>query len=310
MSTKPIEGILSRQDKAGVQEELHHFADAIEEAVNFGTHVLSWMPDPSQHGDPQMAGILMLRHMLGMMDSISVAVRQSAIEPCGLLLRGVFESYLGLHYLLEQGTKKRAMEFRVWHIHETLKWFRKHDPTTEEGKQLLAVFKKNKGFNVSGPPQIPDVQKRIDRQESILKMPEFVNAEAAYQSTKQQLKSFPWYAIDGGPRKVEQLSQHLKLHDTYEVFYRSWSAMAHGTDIVHGKVTTDADGLGAIVALRNPAHAQLFTSNCLNFAHQTYRLVVEKLAPSKQNQMDAWEAEFGPFCKLILGPPLFTVNVK
>jgi hypothetical protein len=316
MRTRPVEQIVGQDKPPGLQNDLGHLADAVQEMVNFGSHVLTWMPDPTKHGDAQVPAILMFRHLLGLLDAVSLLLRQSSIEPCDLLLRGIFESCLGLRYLLEKDTEKRALAFQVWHTHDRMKKHRRLDPSTPEGERYSRALQSGRLFANAAPPDISHSQTTLTKLKSGLKEPHIIEAENEYQRTRSKRKSakkpltFPWYSLYDGPNTIEELASHLGFADLYEVFYREWSGPTHGTDVMVGKMVVVGGG-PRIVELRNPKESQLVTQVAVALALGAYRVVVDRVVPEKEEELLKWYRDFSEFFnKNIFGEPLFTIEFE
>jgi hypothetical protein len=82
-------------DNQELLKTLGRFADLIQETVNFGTHVLEWELGSAPGGDETAPITLSLRHILELLDSVSINIRNACVDPCKLLLRGALESFFG-----------------------------------------------------------------------------------------------------------------------------------------------------------------------------------------------------------------------
>jgi hypothetical protein len=144
MPTKSVQEIIPDSiDNRPVAEFLEQFSCAIREAVNYSTHVLKWLAE--MPGDDRLLPPAMsLRHLIELLDSVSMLVRNGCVEPCKLLLRGVLESSFNVLYILQEETDRRALSFLVWYYNDKLKQIEKMDPNTEGGRQLAATLKKDR----------------------------------------------------------------------------------------------------------------------------------------------------------------------
>src|SRR5882757_387006 len=112
----PVDEIIPRE--SDVQDTLNKFAQGIDDAVNFGSHILNWDTQANNKGgDHNLAIALQFRHFLELIDANSILVRNSSIDPGKLILRGMLETYFGLEYMLEKDPIDRAMAFLVCHAH-------------------------------------------------------------------------------------------------------------------------------------------------------------------------------------------------
>jgi len=147
MPTESIPELLNRDLDKGLAKTLGQFAGLIEETVNFGTHVVGWVGKATQkRGDEALVITLFFRQALEILDSVSILVKSSSVDPSGaILLRALLETYFSAEYIISgtthQERMRRARCFCVWNIHNEMKWEKKFDPTTQQGKQLISAPK-------------------------------------------------------------------------------------------------------------------------------------------------------------------------
>jgi hypothetical protein len=285
MPVEPIPEILTRTienpDVAGV---LERFSRGIDETVNFGTHVMKWCAEAAVGGEEQAPLLLSLRHGLELLDSISILIRQSSVEPCGVLLRALLEVLFGTQYILQADIKRRAMSFMVCYVHERLKWFARLDPTTDQGKQLRAQVKKDRLAGKMEIPAPPELQRWIANGGGLLQCPAYLEAEKEYQRLRSAGHSNPnWYSLFKGPKSIEQLAERVHLQAMYAILYRVLSGPAHGTEIIQGKLSK-----GSIVQIRLPTEAQTTTKNALSVALELYRSFIKYYVPEREHDFKDW----------------------
>lgn len=291
MSTQPIEEVIPRTpSSAEVSKVLGRFADLIEETVNFGSHVLKWHLEAARGGDETAPVTLSLRHILELLDCVSINIRHSSAEPCKLLLRGALESYFSVAYILEADTKRRAMAFMAVYANQRLKGYRKLDPTTQQGKEFQNLLKEDRiagNMVISIPPSL--VQSSIANLESLLKKPDYKDANAEYQRLKKAgMKNPYWYSLYGGPTNIEKLAEHLQLAAMYHILYRQWSSSTHGTDIIQGKISRSSTGQTEILQLRLPTEAQVLTVLAVSIALSIFQLFIRHYSAERSVDYKNW----------------------
>src|SRR2546426_959083 len=117
-TTDPVEGFLTRKLPDEVARFLGGLADLLDSTITFGSHAFVFC----DKGTSQLSGhhhasmLLLYRHVLEMIDGVSVLVRQAAIDPCQPLLRSALEASMGIEYMLEKDTEQRALAYQVAHI--------------------------------------------------------------------------------------------------------------------------------------------------------------------------------------------------
>ncbi|MBK8922649.1 MAG: hypothetical protein IPM81_14275 [Saprospirales bacterium] len=196
--TNPVTEILPRSGRTPDEVEMMtEFSLLIEEFVNFGTHVFKWEVEQARGGDENIPVQMMFRHILELADSVSILVKESSIDPCKLLLRGMLESVLGFEYLLEKDTHNRAMGFMVWHHHHKLKRYRMLNPKDKSSKDLSARLKADKVLLEGVPdPFIANLEERIQGLENLLSTPAYQLAESEYQKLlSKKIKGPKWHQL-------------------------------------------------------------------------------------------------------------------
>ena len=273
-----------------VLKTLGKFADVIQETVNFGTHVLEWELSSASGGDETIPITLSVRHILELLDTVSVNIRNSCVDPCKLSLRGALESFFGVAYILETDTTRRAMAFMATYANQRLRTYRRFDQTTEQGKEFRNLLKKDRlagDMAISLPPSL--VKSAIGNLESLLRKPEYKGANAEYQKQKKAGSSNPyWYSLYGGPKNIEKLADHLKLSAMYHILYRQWSSATHGTDIIQGKISARAGGQAAILQMRLPTEAQVLTLLAVTIGLELSQIVIKHYVPDRMSDYRSW----------------------
>ncbi|GAB3171801.1 DUF5677 domain-containing protein [Telluribacter humicola] len=287
---KAIPEILPREISDEQQHKiLQVFSNTLEEFVNFGTHILDWDLNHARGGDEQLPPMLLFRNFLELIDSISILIKNSSIDPSKIILRTALETSFGLEYMLRENTEDRSMAFLVCQIHKEIKDLKKHDPNSEVGKRFRLIFKKDvntKGVNLPTPD---DLEYKIKYKEDLLLTPKYIKAENEYQILYKNKERNPnWYRLFSGPSDVERLCDTLEIPTLYEVFYRNLSNSIHGNDILHGKIVEGANGKCEIYQIRFPKEAQSVTSTSIVISMRTFDYYIQKRAPQLNNNFIEW----------------------
>jgi len=292
MPTKPVSELLDRELDQSLAETLAKFSALLEESVNYGTHLVASVGKAARRrGDEALVVTLLLRHALEIIDSISVLVRSSSIDPCAILLRALLESFFSTEYVIKgmtpQDRMKRARCFIVWHIHNELKWLDKLDAKTQQGKQFKALMQKDvavKNLQLSLPATIVG---SIKSREKLLQSPQYIKIEKEYQIIRK--KNPNWFSLFGGPKTIQELSVELGRPGLYEIYYRIWSGTAHGTSLIRrGKVSPGKKGKADIVQLRLAAEAQAIVRDTLIIILGMYRSYIARYIPVQQQEFSKW----------------------
>jgi hypothetical protein len=291
MSTQPVEEIIPRNpSNPELSKVLGRFADLIDETINFGSHVLKWHLESARGGDETAPITLSFRHILELLDAVSINIRNSSVDPCKLLLRGALESYFGVAYILETDTERRAMAFMATYVNQRLKTYRKLDPTTQQGKEFRSVLKKDHlGASMVISIPTPVIEAAIANLESLVKKAAYKDAHAEYNRLKKANSKNPyWYSLYGGPTNIEKLADHLNMQAFYHILYRQWSSSTHGTDIIQGNISRSSTGQTEILQLRLPKEPQALTVIAVSIALKLFRLFIERYALEKSSEYKSW----------------------
>lgn len=234
------------------------------------------------------ATVLMLaRHVIETIDGVSVLVQQGCAENCGPLLRSAFEGQLGLLYILEADSKRRALAYQVAHAHRQIKMYRRCDSQDPVGKQMRAELGNDPMADVFD--RIPtNLSAAIANLEGMFTKPEFAPIEKEWQALRRK-KDPDWFALFGGPRDVRSLAIHLKLGAAYEGLYRTWSDVIHAGSGLKHVGPTGRPGVILIRPIRHPDGVEVACCLAIAICTNTTRHLLEKYDPV---ELDAFEQIF------------------
>jgi len=309
MKYPPVDNILPRSGNSpeisAIQTE---YADALDQVVNFGTHVLSWQFEALEHRggncDPHLPVTMLLRHVLQLVDAISTLTRHSQIDANRACLRALLEAVLAVDYILQQDSERRGMAFMTCHFHDRIAAHETADPTTERGKQFVANMEKDiyvsqevlEAMRASSRP--PGV---LEGLRDVLKRPAYREYEAEYQKLRGSPKAKgrrakskgkpPWYSFFDGPRSIQELAERLNHQALYELVYRPCSDIVHasGPGIITGRIVQgDQDGEVAIIQMRNPRDTFQIATFASTLSLKLYRLVLSQYVPEREQDLAKW----------------------
>jgi len=289
MPTEPNKDLLIREiENPELKKRLSQFAYGIEEAVNFGTHIIPWCFEKGILNTDSVPPIGLLRHIIDLGDSISILVKNSSIDPCIVILRSLLETCWELEYMLEKDTKQRAMAFMVWYTYNEINKDKKVEPSFPESKDFQEILDKEIRSANPKMKSDPQIVERINNLQEILNQPLYLDAAREYKKHiekhgKKQGKPKNWYSLFSGPQNVHDLAHHLKHSAMYERMYRIWSESTHGIDIFVGKIAPDG-----IIQLRFPEKVQEVTKDTLLIITNTYLFFIKGFIPEKENIFLEW----------------------
>lgn len=301
-----INDILPRKQRYDLMEHLDKFSLIIEEAINFGTHLMKWDAYKKREGDENLIPLLFFRNILELGDAISILIKNSSIEQCKPLLRSLVENTFGLKYLLQDDTAKRSLSYIVWHTHKTIKFCDKLNSTTQSGKQLKKELEKDvllkEVNNFFDKPLLATAKQKA---EDLLKLPKYVPIETEYQNTLSRKKNPNWYSLYGGPNNIEQLAKQLNLNAFYEIFYRIYSGNVHATSVFQNKLIPNNDGTVAIIQIRNPEEVQSVIKNVLNVIIISFLSYYNTRLSERKEDFRNWYMEFRKLSQELLKDNFF-----
>jgi hypothetical protein len=280
-----------KEEEPEVFELLSRFSEVIDEAVNFGSRVFKWC-NASLDGkaDKEVPLILLFRHVLELLDAVSILIKESAAEPCKLQLRSIFEALLSINYLLEGKQDERAYAFLVCHAYKKIKTYKKLDPKTQQGKQFRGVLKGSILDDLDFGGRY-DLKKMVEEKNKLFKKEGYKEAYQELERLRNVGRKNPnWYEFYDGPRDLEQLAIHLNKREYYEIFYRYWSEYVHGSDIISGNLGKNDEGT-YLLSIRQPFEAQSIVSLSLTMVLEIYRVMINHYVPLQITHYRIWYVE-------------------
>lgn len=302
MPYKEINDLLPREIPSELKPILDFFSETIDNAVNFGTNLIKWDIDKKLVGDEHLAPIMFFRNILELTDGISILIKSSSVDTCHTLQRSLIENVLALKYLLEteKDFKNRSLSYTVWLTHKDLKICEKYDDTTQSGKQLTKELQKDDlvgdTYSIKKTEQFELLKKNSIE---LLELPIYKSINAEYIRTNGINKNPNWYSLFDGPRNIEGLAKYLKMHATYEIYYRYLSGNVHATSVLKKKIVQDKDSnLASIIQIRDYDEVQMVTHNALVFILMAI-IEYRKRIPEKATEFKNWYEEFRiPFTEI------------
>ena len=288
--TKPIDDLKPEISDNNLKVLLENSSEILQECVNYGTWVLKWIIEKEEKGDESLPPILFLRNLLEIIDSVSILMSHSSIEPGKILLRSALETYFYLEYLFECDTNNRSIAYLVWNTHNINITLTRFDSQSEVGKNIAAKLKNDKfisSVEAFIPKEIIENQKKNNA--SLLNLPLYKKVNSKYLLLrKNRGKNINWYSILDGPSNLADLAKKSSLYSFYEVIYRLWSNSVHGTDIIQGKIVPENNNAIGIMQLRYYGNGQIIFSLAFQLINQSLRLFINNKLPERKQEFQKW----------------------
>ena len=250
---EPVEKFIDRGD---LEEEykilLNELSSNIEECVNFGSHMVSWLMEAPNAKEDDLPVTMFLRNILDELDAISILIKYSSIESCNNLLRTVLENFFYVEYILEKDTYNRSMCFLAWNALKTKKFLLKLDGFSQDYMSFKSLWEKDKFLKNKPIIKIANIEDYKKSNGNLLNSELYEPYRVEYERTKAIKNNPEWYTLFDGPRNLESLAQYLNYYSYYEILYRELSAAAHGTDILD-KITSIGNNKVALSQIRTPS---------------------------------------------------------
>ena len=290
MPTDPHNEFLDRERNhrnEEVAEALNAAADCLDEAINFGTHVLAWCTKAATSHSAWVAPlVLSFRHCLEMLDAVSVLVRKGIVAPSNTNLRSAFESLLGIKYIIRGNLEKRGKAYIVCHLHRNLKFLSRIDPGTEMGKQFRAELEGSPIQSVLGDKGDNLPQRRDNIKDTLEK--NYPDVEEEYQKIKRSNSGrFSWYEMYGGPNNIRELADEVDMEGWYRLLYNEWSRTSHARDVVDRPLFTSGEE-SYMKSLRTPTRISPVVVNGTNLCLIACEDVIEYLVPGRRETFEKW----------------------
>jgi Family of unknown function (DUF5677) len=229
--------------------------------------------------------LLLVRHFIESLDGVSVLVAKGCSQSCLPLLRSALEAMLGLIYILETDTERRALAYQVVHAHKKIKIYERLDPTTKAGQDLRKVVATDPCGNLFNNLPIINYPKLIAGLQGMFAKQEFRPIEVEWQRLKaaRNNKDPEWYSLFGGPQNVRDLAIKVGLPAMYEFLYRQWSNEVHAGSAMEAIGLKDGDAV--IRPIRHPEELQSVVTLASNFSLLLAMKLIGVYSPAKLGEL-------------------------
>lgn len=278
---KPLKCILDRDEAINKSKLLiDYWSPYLEELCNYASNLLIRCEKSLKGiGGTPSSLILLYYHIIQIADGITVTCSNSCFTATIPMLRSLWEGVLSIEYILQDDFPDRSTAWMVCRHVESKSFLESLDPSTERGKAIHSIKKKDKihfqidiekmAKNVSSG--IHDVNKKLEK-EKFKKVLE--------KLTKVDNKLMKWYSINNGPTSFEQLAHRLGKPLEYEFLYRYFSKLSHAQSVGH-IFTTDQTG-HYISQMRNSSNAETIYMITTNYLILATKSIAKKLRPEEE----------------------------
>lgn len=302
--TKPIEQIIPRNEPEEIKQNLSFLKNILDELVNYGSIILAsdLQKKDEVRGEESIAPIMLLRHALDLMDSISILVEKGSGDVPKVLLRSLFETILGIEYILKGNSRNRSLAFFVSDIIRQVELIKKLNTSTAEGTALNEIINTEIGVDTQILSRSFDLDLALKNKLSVLEKEYLSPIYQEYLRLRNKKVRHPaWYQYFGGPTSIFQLAKLLNRQGEYTLLYSKWSGAVHGTDIYLGKITsTDVTGMVEIEQIRNFGDVQEVSKYSAIFSLRLLTLYVNARLPELKKSHSNWYKTIKPKYEVLI----------
>lgn len=254
MCEKPLKSILDREKAAvSMKPQVEKPIRELEIEVNYATHLLGRLKTcRDNYSKPPL---LLFRHIIEMVDAISVMISNSVVIPARLLLRSEFEALMSILYILQDPStyefRSKSFLYFAWKtrlrdtkIIKKLKTDKNIKPEERNGAIWL--------------DKILNLDKDISTLNRLLSSPKY--AEIKNEENKKP-KPRNWFSLRGGPKYLSTLADCVGQRAQYQTLYKMWSKGTHAVELDSQVILEDG-----IENIRNLRDNTEFRTN-INMAH-------------------------------------------
>ena len=303
MPTSPDTEFIPREYSSSEHEQLlRDLSGLCDEVVNFGSRAFQRCRYTPAYGDHYLPIFMLMRHSIEIVDSISILVLKSSVEPCKMLLRGLLETVLSIEWIISDRTEQRAKAYLIFKAHKELRQVERMDRSTQKGKAFFKDLRRNSSPALFANLKLDLADARTSKL-NVIKLPGLQEAEDEYQKVLKLTGDHPkhWYSLfprlgKNAPNTLESLARQVGHLDWYVLLYSFWSDLTHAGDVISGRIAPKSiDGNTLFYQIRLPRDANVIAFYAIYFGYQCIRqaskCVHEKLVP----EVDNWfEREIKP----------------
>jgi hypothetical protein len=231
-------------------QNLSEYSSVICEFVEYGLRLMKDIDSiPSDKIEQYLRIVLIafLRHLIETLDAISILIQSSSLISCDILLRSIFETYLGLKFILKDQKERRAMFYIFCSMKERLMT---NEELLDSNFQIIISadhFMKN----------TPLLDKKEHEQEiqllkQAIERDVYKSIKKEYEAQLKKTKHPPhWYSLFDGPKGIKGLCKDIEIPAIYKVLYGSLSKTVHGADLITRYTFPNDDNAVSIYKLRS-----------------------------------------------------------
>jgi len=225
----------------------------VRQSVYAGTHILDHLLSNPPGNGSHLAPLMLYRHALELGDAIGTLLRFGSSTTASILVRSLFETSLGLEFILEENTfhEDRASCYQAFYQIERYRNFTRYDPGTTEGAELHRILDADKKLNEAVFPR-KDLSNERQAVENVLNSTRYKHYWDKYKAAKQKQKPKQWYSLCSKAPELRSLARLIGREAEYILLYKMLSEIAHASDVLSGVLRHKPGGIVEVHSLRGP----------------------------------------------------------
>jgi Family of unknown function (DUF5677) len=283
---QPNKYLLDRKNEKEIQKILNRMGRLLDEAVNFGSHVLDICREKYSFSEYEIPIATTYTEFLSLVDGVAILIKKGSGDPIKPLLRTMLEMKFNIEFLLDEDEKRGVLAYQVSNVQKKIANYRLVDQTTPQGKEFI---KKTSHLGIDTLKFNP--KENIERLEKALNKDKYKEVNEEWKRTKKEMGRRPsWFSLYGGPRGIIDLAKHLGQESYYEIVYRNWSGFIHGGSAMD-RLTKFEDGIGINPGIRRLEELPQHLNFAIVFALEIFHKMIKKYNPDKSIMYSLWYVE-------------------
>lgn len=203
----------------------------IRQSVYAGTHLLDHLLRNPPGAASHLAPLMLYRNALDLGDAIGTLLRFGSSATASTLVRSLFETSLGLEFILEKNTfhEDRASCYQAFRWIEKYRNYTRYDPGTKEGADLHRILDADERLNEAIFPR-KDLSNERQAIEQVLNSTIYKPFWDKYKAAKPRPKH--WYSLCSKAPEIRSLARLIGREAEYVVLYKQLSECAHASDVL------------------------------------------------------------------------------
>lgn len=281
-----------------IDQDLGTHVDYLKTLTDWGIQYLK--RSIARHGASPPHAVLfptLYRQVLSFLDSVHIQLRQGAVHAATPALRSLWEATLSIEWIIENGKERWGRQFYVSELRQRRSWAAMGVPGTPEYEQT-----KDLGGGAFAD-MLDDEEEQAWAEEQVENIDEHLTANPRLNELNKKFEELKekkrgrepeWYEPNG-PSSRADMAARLGRDDEYNILYRHWSDVAHGSRSRH-HWRIDSGSRIVVEPIRTVAGLDHVFSLTKTFGERATRMLTQEFTPAEWKRLsdkltDAWADE-------------------